>query len=71
MFEESDKFMNIIQGDVLQGKTEFAESTDILKIWMNDENQNVSEEYYDQYIIDIAKKLHSQKTMVNILKQED
>lgn len=45
-----------------------AETREALRIWQNGKIQSVSEDYYDQYIINKAKKLHNQQKTKEFIK---
>lgn len=45
-----------------------SETSDTLRIWVNGRIKSVSEDYYDRYIIDTAKKLHDQQETYGFMK---
>ncbi|MGL5255644.1 MAG: DUF1835 domain-containing protein [Proteocatella sp.] len=45
-----------------------AENCNTLRIWLDGQIKNVSEDYYDQYIIDTAKKLHDKQNIKEFIK---
>lgn len=45
-----------------------AENREALRIWQNGKIQSVSEDYYDQYIIDKAEKLYKKQKTIEFMK---
>ncbi len=66
---EKDKQLNPLERNHFEAEwTNLAESWGTLRIWLNGRIQNVAEEYYDQYMIEIVKKFHNQKNTEEYIK---
>lgn len=54
--------------DLEQEWLSLAENRELLRIWRNGRIQSVPDDYYDQYIINKAKKLYSEQKMKDFMK---